>query len=176
MMRHRTQIIWLAAAILAAAGFFWARSALTTKDSSKAPGFDLYDTSGKVVSLSDYGGKVVLVNFWATWCPACREEIPDLESVYERRKKDGFTALGLSVDEEGRNAVLPFIAQSGITYPVLLCDPKTAAAYRVWELPASFLVGPDGVVARRYIGPIDPRALENDILTLIHPNATRRKT
>ncbi|MDE1975847.1 MAG: TlpA family protein disulfide reductase [Elusimicrobia bacterium] len=173
-MSQKKIFIALCAAALAA-GFFWIRLRARGPLSAAAPAFELADTAGQTVSLSQFKGRPVLVNFWATWCPACREEIPALESVYQRYRGAGFTILGVSVDEGGKTAVLPFLAGSPITYPVLLCDPETADAYHVYELPDSFLIGPDGKIARHYVGPIDPTDLENDILKLMS-KASGKKT
>ncbi len=175
-MSQKKIFIALFTAALALGGFFWLRRRTGGALSDAAPGFQLSDTSGQTVSLSQFKGRTVLVNFWATWCPACQEEIPALESVYQRYRGSGFTILGVSVDDGGKTAVLPFLASSPITYPVLLCDPETADAYHVYELPDSFLIGPDGEIVRHYIGPIDPTDLENDILKLMSKAPGGKKT
>ncbi len=171
---NQKKIFLILGAMAVLAGAFWIYRQSAPPAPAMAPGFELPDPSGRVVSLSQFRGRPVLINFWATWCPACREEIPDLEAVYQRYAASGFTILGVSVDEGGKDAVLPFLAASPITYPVLLCDPQTADAYRVYELPASYLVAPDGKIVRRYIGPIDPQSLENDILQVMpRPSKTK---
>ncbi len=129
-----------------------------------APGFELADLAGKTYSLAHYRGKVVLLNFWATWCPACREELPDLNKIAAGMKGRDFVLLAPSVDEDGRRALMPFLARTEVDYPVLLCDAKTASAYQIYGLPASFLIAPDGRLVQSYLGPLAPEQVENDIL------------
>lgn len=129
-----------------------------------APPLRLADAAGTSVSLQSFKGKVVLVSFWATWCDSCREEMRLLEGLYRKHKKDGFVILAPSVDEGGRAAILPFIAQVNPSFPILLADLKTARAYRVKGLPTGWLVDARGILTRRYPGPVDAKTLENDIL------------
>src|SRR5689334_4209825 len=109
-----------------------------------APGLSLKDVSGKAVRLEDLRGKVVLVDFWATWCDSCLDSLPVYEKLYESRRKDGLVVLG--VDEDARSkGVAAFAAQRGVGYPVLL-DPDRDAyyAWRVRGLPTAFLLDADG--------------------------------
>lgn len=129
-----------------------------------APGFQLAGLNGQTVSLSSYRGKLVLVNFWASWCPECVEEFPTLEKAYRKHRADGFEVIAPSLDERGRKAVMPFMAKVETSFTVCLADPKTAAAYGVRGLPVSFLIGRDGVVLKSYLGAIEPSQLENDIV------------
>jgi peroxiredoxin len=119
---------------------------------NRARDFTLEDLAGDKVSLSDYRGDVVLINFWATWCPPCRAEIPDLEAAYRTRGGDGLVILGLSTDES-REQVQAFVDQFGVTYPVLLdSEAKVMETYRARGLPMSVLVDRDGVIQVRHIG------------------------
>lgn len=129
-----------------------------------APPFTLAGLAGRSVSLSDYRGKLVLVNFWATWCPECREEFPLLEAAYRKHRGAGFEILAPSVDEGGRKAVVPFIATASPSFSICLADRKTQSAYGVRALPASYLIGADGRLLKTYIGALDSAVLENDIL------------
>jgi thiol-disulfide isomerase/thioredoxin len=129
-----------------------------------APAFRLAGLAGQAVSLSDYRGRLLLVNFWATWCPDCREEFPLLERLYRRHRRAGLDIVAASIDEGGRKAVLPFVAAAAPSFTVCLADRKTQAAYSVRALPASFLIGPDGRLLKAYVGALDGAALENDIL------------
>lgn len=105
--------------------------------------FTLTDLGGKRWSLRDLRGKVVLVNFWATWCPPCRKEMPDLESLYERFKDKGFVILAIS--DESQNQVAPFIKERNISYPVLLDNGrKTNDLFQVEGIPKSFVYNRDG--------------------------------
>lgn len=117
-----------------------------------APGLSLRDLSGKPVRLADLRGKVVLVDFWATWCDSCVDSLPVYEKLYESRKKDGFIVLG--VDEDARaKGVAAFAGKHGAAYPVLLDPDKEAYyAWRVRGLPSAFLIDADGSVARQWTG------------------------
>jgi thiol-disulfide isomerase/thioredoxin len=132
-----------------------------------APAFSLPALGGGTVSLSSERGKVVLVNFWATWCESCQQEIPSLMALNRRRAGPRFALLAVSVDENA-SKVPPFARAHGLDVPILLADPATMSAYRVRDLPTSFLIAPDGTIARRYVGPIDPKAVENDIVGLLN--------
>jgi len=101
--------------------------------------FDLLD--GGAQSLRGLKGQVVLVNFWATWCPPCRAEMPGFEKVYEARRADGFTVVGVSMDEVSRQQVASFLRDHGIGYPVALATPDLVAAFvGISSCPASFLI------------------------------------
>lgn len=132
--------------------------------SRMAPDLVLQDLAGKTVSLASYRGKPVLINFWATWCDTCRVEMPDLEELF-RRSGGRFSVIGVSMDENFA-AVPPFVKENKITFPILLADRKVSAAYAVRGLPAAYLIDPEGRIARRWIGAVDARAIENDILAL----------
>lgn len=114
--------------------------------------FSLKDLSGKTVKLSDFRGKVVLLDFWATWCDSCLESLPVYQKLHETRRQDGLVVLG--VDEDSRaKGVAAFASKHGVSYPVLLDSDKEAYyAYRVRGLPTAFLIGRDGAVARRWTG------------------------
>jgi len=108
----------------------------------------------KSLRLSDSKGKVVLLNFWATWCPPCLEEMPAMERLYQRYKGKGLVVVALSVDADGATAVIPFVREHKLSFPVGL-DPKTAVAerYGVRALPSTFLVDRNGNLAALAIGP-----------------------
>jgi peroxiredoxin len=112
--------------------------------------FTLTDLDGKSWNLKDLKGKVVLLNFWATWCPPCRKEMPDLEMLYRRFGAQGFIILG--IDDEEAETVKPFIAQQGITYPVLL-DPgrKVNTLFRIEGIPKTFVYDRDGKIVAQSI-------------------------
>jgi len=114
------------------------------------PKFTLQDLAGKKWSFSDLRGKVVVVNFWATWCPPCRKEMPDLETLYERFESKGFVVLAISDEDAAK--VAPFIHERGITFPVLL-DPgrKVNKAFIVEGIPHSFVYDRDGKLVTQSI-------------------------
>ncbi len=135
--------------------------------SRQAPDFSLHDLSGKTVSLSQQRGKPVLVNFWATWCDACKEETPALQRLHSRLGGTGLVILGVSMDEDAPKSVPPFARAYGLTFPLLISDRQAVADYQVRGLPTSYLIDADGRVVRRWVGPLDAQAVENDILALL---------
>ncbi len=136
--------------------------------SDMAPDFSLASRQGGTVTLSAQKGRVVLLNFWATWCDSCKEELPLLQELQRTRAGDRFELLALSVDDDPAKAVPPFADAHRLRFPILYADRRTQDAYAVRLLPTSYLIAPDGTIARRYVGPLDARAVENDILTLLN--------
>lgn len=110
-----------------------------------APDFDLYTLDGQPISLAGLRGQVVLVNFWATWCPPCRAEMPGFQRVYEAKRDRGFTIVGLSTDLGGRGAVENFLTEHGITYPVAMASAKVVRDFGGSNmLPTSYLIDRHG--------------------------------
>ncbi len=118
--------------------------------------FTVPSPDGRAIKLADYRGKVVFLNFWATWCLPCREEMPTMERLYQRFKDKGFMILAVSVDAEGAQVVTPFVKEHKLTFPIGL-DPKMALAerYGVRAIPSSFLVDRKGRLAALALGPRD---------------------
>ncbi len=116
--------------------------------------FTVAALNGPSIRLADYRGRVVLLNFWATWCPACQYEMPAMERLYQAFKGRGFVLLAISIDADGRSAVDPFLRELTVTYPIGL-DPKMATAdrYGVRALPTTFLVDRGGNLVAWAIGP-----------------------
>jgi len=116
--------------------------------------FTVPTPNGKSLRLSDHRGKVVFLNFWATWCPPCKEEMPSMERLYQRFKGQGLVVLAVSVDAEGAEVVTPFVKAHKLTYPIGL-DPKMTLAgkYGVRGLPASFFVDKKGNLVALALGP-----------------------
>lgn len=135
------------------------------REGQSAPEFTLPDLVGQTRALADFRGKVVLLTFWATWCQSCQEEMPHLQRLQEEQGGKGFSVVSISVDEDGRKAVAPFVERYRLTYPVLISDNRSMAKYSVYGLPAAFLIDARGVIVARYIGPVDPQRLENDIVS-----------
>ena len=119
------------------------------KEGQRGPGLSLESLDGKTVSLNDYAGKLVLLNFWATWCPPCDAEMPTLENLWKRYRDKGLVVVGVSVDKaEPRAFVAPYVRGKKLTFPILLDpDMKAAQAWRVAGIPATFLVKPSGEVS-----------------------------
>lgn len=116
-----------------------------------APDFTSKDVNGNTVKLSDYKGRVILIEFWATWCAPCRELTPVLNKIYGKYKDKGFVVLALT-PEENTNTVKSYIKENNVTYPVLITDMKTTRRYGVISIPASFLISRDGRVAEKHLG------------------------
>lgn len=130
----------------------------------KAPDFTLQDINGKNVKLSDYRGKVVILDFWATWCGPCRKGIPDLIQLQNKYKKD-LMVIGISVDQDNTiKDVIPFYKNNGINYPVVYADENVVNSYGGIEaIPTSFVIDREGNVLNRYIGLTSPEEYEKYI-------------
>ena len=112
-----------------------------------APEFLLATLDDQKSSLEDYKGQYVLLNFWATWCPPCLEEMPSMESIYQRYQGKGFTVVAISSDEGGKADITPFIDKLGVTFPILIdADKAVSSIYGATNLPLSFLLNPEGEV------------------------------
>ena len=140
----------------------------TPKPGAKAPDFELKDANGKVVHLSDYKGKVVVLDFWATWCAPCKAEIPwfmDFETQYKDR---GFVVLGVSMDDDGWKVVTPFVAQEKISYQILLGNDKTGDLYGgVEALPTTFVIDREGKIASVHFSVTPREEFKNEIESLL---------
>jgi peroxiredoxin len=126
-----------------------------------APDFTLQDLSGRPVQLSTLKGKVVLVNFWATWCPPCREEVPSLLRLNRAMQGKPFQMLAISIDEGGKNAVNDFFKKLGSALPALLdTDGAVAKRYGTTGVPETFVIDTKGVIMKKVVGGLDWSAPE----------------
>jgi len=133
-----------------------------------APDFVLTNLSSKTVRLSDFKGKVVLLDFWATWCAPCREEIPELIQLQRQYSSKGFTVLGVALDEEGAAVVKPVAHRLDINYPVVIGTLQVAAAYGGIEaLPTTFLIGRNGKILKTYVGSREKSEFQQDIASAL---------
>jgi thiol-disulfide isomerase/thioredoxin len=123
------------------------------KEGFLAPQFSLYDLSGNQVSLSDFRGRVVLLNFWATWCAPCRREIPSLERLYHMRKGEGFEIVAVNSERASSSKIASFVQQYQMSFPILL-NPGQDVGSRYWirAVPTSFLVDKKGVIRWKIVG------------------------
>jgi thiol-disulfide isomerase/thioredoxin len=118
-----------------------------------APNFKLKNAAGKAVELSKLNGKLVVVNFWATWCGPCRAEIPGMLDVYEKYRGKGLEIVGISVDQDGWDVITPFVKKLNITYPVVLGNGEVTDAYGgIDAIPTTFFVDRNGRVLQRHVG------------------------
>jgi len=149
-----------------------AASVKPDKDRHEAPDFALKDADGKTVQLSDYKGKVVLLNFWATWCGPCRLEIPWFEDIERQKKDKGFEVLGIAMDDEGWEAVKPFLAELKVNYRVVIGDDTTAKEYGgVDALPTTFLIDRGGKIAAVLVGLAGKKEYEDGVNELLQAPA-----
>lgn len=141
----------------------------------RAPEFELPDSAGATVRMSDYKGKVVLLDFWATWCVPCKTEIPWFIEFAEKYKNDGLVVLGVSMDKEGWPVVKPFVESLKVNYPVLLGQKRTQYLYGDFQgLPVTFVVDRDQRVAGIHVGLARKKELEDQIRKLLQLPADNR--
>jgi len=149
-----------------------AASLKPAKDRQKAPDFELKDVNGQAVHLSDYKGKVVLLDFWATWCGPCKIEIPWFQEFERQNKDKGFAVLGVAMDDEGWDAVKPFAQERGINYRLVLGNDKIADLYGGLEaLPTTLLIDRDGNIAAVHVGLSGKNEFEDGIQELLGASA-----
>jgi cytochrome c biogenesis protein CcmG/thiol:disulfide interchange protein DsbE len=133
-----------------------------------APDFSLPDLNGGHLQLSAYRGKVVLLDFWATWCDPCRDEVPHFSELQDKYRDQGLQIIGISMDD-GPEPVRQFSQEFKMTYPVVMGNAKLGEAYGgVLGLPIAFVIGRDGRVHAKHIGAINISNLEKEIVTLLH--------
>lgn len=134
----------------------------------KAPNFALISTAGKTVKLSDYKGKIVIVDFWATWCPPCRKGVPDLIDL-QNKYKDKLVIIGISLDYgKTKDDVKPFMKNYGINYPVVYYDEKVLNDYGgIESIPTSFIIDKDGNVVNKHVGLYPKYIYEEEIKELL---------
>jgi peroxiredoxin len=131
--------------------------------------FTLTSMEGEQVRLSDYRGKVILLNFWATWCAPCRVEIPDFVEVYEEYKDQGLEILGvLNLDDPSPDDLRAFATQYNINYPVFRAsDEFEAANGPIWGLPTTFLIDRQGTICTKHMGPMSKETVAREIKGLL---------
>ena len=158
------------AACIGACEALFAKSATKASQAltGRAPDFTLKDAGGADLRLSAYKGKVVLLNFWATWCPPCKAEIPwfaEFERIY---KDQGFAVIGVSMDEGSWAAVKPYVAAAKINYRIAIGDERLAQTYGGLEsLPETLLIDRDGRIAARHVGLVSKSDYESEIVRLL---------
>jgi peroxiredoxin len=135
------------------------------------PEWSLKDVKGKTVRTADFKGKVVILNFWATWCGPCRAEIPNFIALQKQYEKQGLVIVGLSVDEDGADVVKLFAQRLGMNYPVVLADQKIQEAFGGIEaVPTTFIIDHDGRVLKKHPGFTDKDAFQKEIEPLLNPS------
>jgi len=135
---------------------------------SPAPDFILKDIEGKSVRLSDYRGKVVVLEFWATWCPPCKLAIPEFNSLYEKYIGREFEVLAVSIDEDS-SGLRSFAKEYGISYPVLADNKNVAELYGITNIPTTIIINKEGIISNKHLGYVPGMAelLSEDIEALL---------
>jgi cytochrome c biogenesis protein CcmG/thiol:disulfide interchange protein DsbE len=140
---------------------------LTSLRADPAPQFTLQDLNGKPVKLSDFKGKVVILDFWATWCPPCRAEIPNFVELQKEYGKQGLAVVGISLDDNPAG-VVDFAKAQGINYPIVMGDQDVAAAYGgVEAIPTTFVIDPAGNIVNKHVGYTEKAEFEAEIKKLL---------
>jgi len=135
-----------------------------------APEWSLKDADGKTVHSSDFKGKVVILDFWATWCPPCKAEIPGFIALQNEYGKKGLVVVGISVDEGGAAVVKRFAQQSGMNYPVVLADEKTPRAFGgIKAIPTTFIIDREGRIVAKHLGFTEKDEFEKELKPLLNP-------
>lgn len=174
VLPEKRKRLWIRITILAvlfsAVGYALYQNLNSSKDlkiNAHAPDFTLTSIEGKKVSLKELKGKVVLVNFWGSWCDPCKREMPLIQSAYEKYKKQGFEVLAINV-KESKFAVTSFLKQNQLNIPVLLNnDLKISKDYGVNKFPTNFMIDRDGKVKQIYEGEVTKDQLEGWINELL---------
>ncbi len=123
---------------------------------------------GSMIDSAGYNGKVMLVTFFATWCAPCRAEVPALIQLQKEYISRGFSVVGISVDQSGRDEVSRFIAKNGINYPVVMANDQVTKDFKgIWGIPVSFLVDRSGQIRKRYEGYVEHEIYQKDIGELL---------
>ena len=134
----------------------------------RAANFALKDMKGKTVKLTDFKGKAVVLNFWATWCGPCKREIPDLVSLYDSYKKKGVVILGIALDDRGAEVVKPFVEKNKISYPVLIGGGEVVEAYGGFSaIPTTFFIDKNGIIRNYLTGMQSKAGFEREIKSLL---------
>ena len=165
-------VMIVAAGILVSASDPAGPSAVLQRPNERKPAaaFVLENASGKAVQLHDYRGKIVLLDFWATWCHGCQEEIPWFAEFQRRYAGRDFAVVGVSLDDGGWKAVTPFVKSTSIPYEILLGNEKTAKDYGILSMPDTFLIDREGRIAAGYAGVVDKDNVEKNIQSLLKQN------
>jgi cytochrome c biogenesis protein CcmG/thiol:disulfide interchange protein DsbE len=137
-----------------------------------APDFQLPSLDGSKIKLSDFRGKAVLLNFWATWCPPCKVEMPWFADLQKQYGKDGLVVLGVAMDDSKPDSIAQFASEMGVNYPILLGTDKVSDDYgSVDSLPTSFYIARDGTIVDKMVGLFDKKDIEDAVRKSLNTSA-----
>ncbi|GIN60913.1 hypothetical protein J27TS8_09060 [Robertmurraya siralis] len=139
------------------------------KKEERAPSFAITTLDGEDVTLDDYKGKKVLLNFWATWCPPCRKEMPDMQQLYEENRDDDFVVLAVNMTntEKKRSDVVQFVDHYQLSFPILMDENgKVAQQYEILSYPTSFFIDSDGVIRGKIVGEMSKEMMYKEMILL----------
>jgi cytochrome c biogenesis protein CcmG/thiol:disulfide interchange protein DsbE len=174
MLRRRFTEIVLAVGLVIAF-LVWPTGVPATNVRKTAPNFILSDSKGTSVRLSDYKGRVVLLDFWATWCHGCNIEIPWYMEFQNKYKDKGLSVIGVSMDDDGWKSVKPFLEEKKMNYTVVVGNADLAKLYGVDQLPVTLLIDRDGKIANSHAGMVDKNAFEKEISVLLEDSGKNPK-
>lgn len=135
----------------------------------RAPEIILSNLNGEKVSLEDFKGKKILLNFWATWCPPCKEEMPDMETLYKENKENDFVVLGVNMTntESSEEKVAAFVEEYGLTFPILMDkNGKVSHAYELLSYPTTYFIDSDGIIRSKVVGAISKAHMYQEMMRL----------
>ncbi len=161
-------LVLLAAAAMVLFSLLFVNNARSDdSDYPQAPEFNLEDLNGNTHTLAEYEGKVIFLNFWATWCPPCRQEIPGFVELYEQYKDDGMVILGISLDQKGEAVVNSFADKTKINYPLTMATQAVMEDYQPGQyIPATIVIDKEGRIRDRHVGYLAKNDMEKLFLQL----------
>ena len=167
LVKKYRYLMFIIPVILISAIFLYSENGVSKED--EGINFTFNDLNDKPVKLSDFRGKIVLVNIWATWCGPCRQEIPGFINLYDKYNDKGFEIIGIATDKRGKSVVKPFAEKLKINYPLVIGDSRklTGIFGPMKYIPTSFLIDEKGEIKNKYIGYLSEEKLEKDIKKLL---------
>ena len=163
----RTSVAPVLTLLLTIVGVATAADLANLHDRKAAPDFALTDATGAPITLSTYKGRVVLLDFWATWCTGCKVEIPWYMGFQKKYARQGLTSIGVAMDEEGWKVVTPYLSAHPINYPIVLGNPDLVQPYQITNMPVTLLIDRNGMIADAHVGMVVKNAWEKEIRQLL---------